>query len=106
MIRIRLIRNKYGISGLESSGHSPKNLGQKGENILCAAVSVLVQTLYLHLKNQGRIGTAEISDGFLSFEILSGFESDQIVLTSFGLIQDGLENLRNQYPKELELIGV
>ncbi len=105
MIRIKILRNRDGIFGLESSGHASRIHGSKGQNLLCAAVGVLVQTLYLHLSKEGFAEEAAIGDGVLDFKIRLGKESDPVVLTSVNLIQDGLENLREQYPSEIELIG-
>ncbi|EMF80203.1 PF04327 family protein [Leptospira weilii serovar Topaz str. LT2116] len=104
MIRIRIIHNGKFYSSLESEGHSPTSLGKKGENILCSAVSVLVQTLYLYLLQSGKVRPAEIRDGYLRFEVLA--EQDALIQNSFDLILSGLKNLKDQYPKEIELIGV
>ncbi|AYV55146.1 ribosomal-processing cysteine protease Prp [Leptospira kmetyi] len=103
MIRIRITRLGEFYSSLESEGHSPASLGKKGENLLCSAVSVLVQTLYLHLYQSGKAKPAEIRDGYLRFEVL---EQDALIQNSFDLILSGLKNLKDQYPKEIELIGV
>ncbi|MBW0432187.1 ribosomal-processing cysteine protease Prp [Leptospira yasudae] len=103
MIRIRITRNGEFYSSLESEGHSPVSLGKKGENLLCSAVSVLVQTLYLHLLQSGKAKPAEIADGYLRFEVL---QQDALIQTSFDLVLTGLKNLKSQYPTEIELIGV
>ncbi|EMJ92637.1 ribosomal-processing cysteine protease Prp [Leptospira alstonii] len=103
MIRIRITRFGEFYSSLESEGHSPASLGKKGENLLCSAVSVLVQTLYLHLLQSGKVKPAEIADGYLRFEVLG---QDALIQNSFDLILSGLKNLKGQYPKEIELIGV
>ncbi len=104
LIRIRIIHNGKFYSSLESEGHSPTYLGKKGENLLCSAVSVLVQTLYLYLLQSGKVRPAEIRDGYLRFEVLA--EQDALIQNSFDLILSGLKNLKDQYPKEIELIGV
>ncbi|XDD49481.1 ribosomal-processing cysteine protease Prp [Leptospira sp. WS92.C1] len=104
MIAIRITRKEDLYSSLESEGHSPTSLGKKGENLLCSAVSVLVQTLYLHLLQTGNVQPAEIRDGYLRFEILP--KDSVLIHNSFDLILSGLRNLKNQYPKEIELIGV
>ncbi|EMM87577.1 PF04327 family protein [Leptospira santarosai str. 2000027870] len=104
MIRIRITHNGKFYTSLESEGHSSASLGNKGENLLCSAVSVLVQTLYLHLLRSGKAKPGEIRDGYLRFEVL--VEQDALIQNSFDLILSGLKNLKNQYPKEIELIGV
>ncbi|EPG67672.1 ribosomal-processing cysteine protease Prp [Leptospira wolffii] len=105
MIRIQVLRKEGRILGLKSSGHASQAHGSKGQNLLCAAVGVLVQTLYLHLYKRGLAKEAVIGDGLLDFQIRPGKESDPEVLIGFGLILDGLENLKEQYPSEMELIG-
>ncbi|TGK28940.1 ribosomal-processing cysteine protease Prp [Leptospira gomenensis] len=105
MIRIRIAQQGELYSSLESEGHSPASLGKKGENLLCSAVSVLVQTLYLFLLQSGKVKPAEIRDGYLRFEVLPS-ENDALIHTSFELVLSGLKNLKRQYPKEIELIGV
>lgn len=105
MIRIKILRKGEEILGLESSGHASKMHGSKGQNLLCAAVGVLIQTLYLHLSKEGLAEEAVIGDGLLDFKIASGKTNDPKVLNSFKLIRDGLENLKEQYPSEIELIG-
>lgn len=104
LIRIRITHNGKFYSSLESEGHSPASLGKKGENLLCSAVSVLVQTLYLHLLQSGKVKPAEIQDGYFRFEVL--VQQDVLIQNSFDLILSGLKNLKDQYPKEIELIGV
>ncbi|TGK15193.1 ribosomal-processing cysteine protease Prp [Leptospira fluminis] len=105
MIRVKILRKGEGFQGLESVGHASTRQGAKGSNLLCAAVGTLVQSLYLHLWREGKAESAEIRDGFLKFEIRSGYETDLHVRANFGLVRDGLENLREQYPSEIELIG-
>lgn len=103
LIRIRITRTGEFYSSLESEGHSSISLGKKGENLLCSAVSVLVQTLYLYLLQSGKTKPAEIRDGYLRFEVLG---QDVLIQNSFDLVLSGLKNLKNQYPTEIELIGI
>ncbi|EPG73406.1 PF04327 family protein [Leptospira fainei serovar Hurstbridge str. BUT 6] len=105
MIRVKILRKGEEILGFESVGHASAEQGTKGSNLLCAAVGVLIQSLYLHLRKEGKAGPAEVRDGFLKFKILAGLENDPVVRTSFALVRDGLENLRDQYSSEIELIG-
>ncbi|PJZ25382.1 hypothetical protein CH352_15005 [Leptospira hartskeerlii] len=105
MIRVKILRKGEEILGLESSGHASKMHGSKGQNLLCAAVGVLIQTLYLHLSKEGLAEEAVIGDGLLDFKTVSGKTTDPIVNTSFNLVISGLVNLKEQYPSEIELIG-
>ena len=53
MTRITLFWGKESLLGLESRGHSGQ--GEKGEDIVCAAVSALVQALLLGIKDVARM---------------------------------------------------
>jgi uncharacterized protein YsxB (DUF464 family) len=51
---ITLFRGKEGLVGLESRGHSGRS--QKGEDVVCAAVSALVHALLVGLRDVARLG--------------------------------------------------
>lgn len=100
MIKIYLKKGNQYYTGLKITGHAPSLFGKKGENILCAGVSVLVQTLYLYLKEKGNILTEEVKKGYLDFSILSSGEETQ---KSFDLILTGIRDLKTQYPEFIEI---
>jgi uncharacterized protein YsxB (DUF464 family) len=54
---VTLFWGKNGLVGLECRGHSGQ--GVKGEDIVCAAISVLVETLLAGLRDVARVSEAE-----------------------------------------------
>ncbi|MDR3264487.1 MAG: ribosomal-processing cysteine protease Prp [Synergistaceae bacterium] len=56
MTVITLFRREEGLVGLESRGHSGH--AQRGEDVVCAAVSALVQALLLGLRDVARMEDA------------------------------------------------
>jgi uncharacterized protein YsxB (DUF464 family) len=55
--RVTLFWGKKGLVGLESRGHS--DFASEGEDIVCAAVSTLVQALLVGLRDVARVDDAE-----------------------------------------------
>jgi uncharacterized protein YsxB (DUF464 family) len=55
--RVTLFWGKEGLVGLESAGHS--GFAPAGEDIVCAAVSALVQALLVGLRDVARVDGAE-----------------------------------------------
>jgi uncharacterized protein YsxB (DUF464 family) len=55
--RVTLFWGKEGLVGLESEGHS--GFAPEGEDIVCAAVSALVQALLVGLRDVARVEDAE-----------------------------------------------
>ena len=53
MTRITLLWGEKGLLGLESRGHAGQ--GKKGEDIVCAAVSSLIQALLLGIRDVARM---------------------------------------------------
>ena len=94
-------QNKHIVS-FESKGHASLSNGKKGENLVCAAVSVLVQTLYLYLKKEGLLQKEEIKDGYLL--MILNLKPEEIIRNSFDIILTGLETLKKQHPEDIELL--
>lgn len=102
MIQIEIVKDKKGnYIGLVCQGHAPDSFGKKGNNILCAAVSVLVQTLHSHIKIMSNVSCETIRKGFLEFEVLKTSKETNL---SFEVILTGIHNLFRQYPEEIQLV--
>jgi len=98
-ISIEEIGGNY--KGITIEGHAPEEFGKKGNNILCAAVSVLGQTLHLHLQKEELVSEEKIEKGYLKFKVKDG--NPEKINTVFKVIIDGLENLQGQYPEEIRV---
>ncbi len=102
MITIEIKKDKKGnYTGLKSEGHATDSFGKKGNNILCAAVSVLVQTLFLHLKIMSNVSHETVRKGFLELEV-SGTNKETNL--TFEVIMTGIHNILKQYPEEIQLV--
>lgn len=71
MIRIEITKVSGRYSGLRITGHSPLSHGKPGENLVCAAVSILSQTLELCLYNSNQLSNHKKEKGFQEFLIMN-----------------------------------
>lgn len=100
MIKIRLFQGDTYYTGLQTTGHAPTLMGKKGENILCAGISTLAQTLYIYLKERNYLRKGEIKNGYLEFTVKTPDEQTQ---QAFELVLTGFRDLQQQYPDYIEL---
>lgn len=106
MTRIDVIRTESGVT-ISVIGHAK---GEKGSNVLCAAISMNAQLLeqtVADLAEEGelRCGNVDKSDGKLivSFTPDSRFEAD--VVRCVGVVLRGFEMLADKYPDDFRLSG-
>ena len=115
MIQIQILKTGENFKKLKVSGHAVTKKDNKGyfksekieerigENIICAAVSVLSQSFYLFCKKKEIVVYEKISNGFLEFEI----EDLKVEIKSaFEMAEIGLINLRDQYPNEIVIVYI
>lgn len=99
MIRIEIYRTLQGeINGFQVKGHA--GMAEKGQDIVCAAVSVLTQTVVLGLtKYLGLQPKVKRKDGYLAC-LLSQREQIETdtVQAIFETMALGLEEIVGQYP--------
>lgn len=100
MIEVVLFQEEGFFIGLKVTGHAPDTFGKQGQNILCAAVSMLSQTIYLYLKKRSLIESEIIQKGHLEFYTKKENRSN----IPFDIFLDGIQNLEGQYPTEIKLI--
>ncbi|MBE7411616.1 MAG: ribosomal-processing cysteine protease Prp [Leptospiraceae bacterium] len=107
MIEIWFKKQGNNYSKIKISGHSvtrndflkSEKIEEKiGLNVICAAVSILTQSLYIYCKEKGAVKSEKISNGLLEFE-LNKINSN--TNTVFEMVEMGLLNLKIQYPKEI-----
>ena len=83
--------------------------GKYGQDIVCAAVSVLMQTLANEVEEAARAGTVALGavahgDGWMKVEVTPTRESCNMVEAWVELVQDGLDALAESYPENVELV--
>ncbi|MDH5680284.1 MAG: ribosomal-processing cysteine protease Prp [Spirochaetota bacterium] len=85
-------------------GHS--SLGKKGNNLLCAGVSSLSQSIFLAIRDILKLELAwSKEDGYLKCVLpnsLTEKENEMVSLLIMTLIQ-GFEDLKRQFPREMTL---
>lgn len=103
MVKVRIIKNSMNcIEKVEVSGHA--DYAKHGEDIVCAAVSVLAQTIIIGLVEVLKQDIEyKISEGYLMFNLDNKNNNDSInaLLNTFEL---GIENITQGYGKYLKLI--
>ena len=108
MIRLVIYKNKGLYSGLDCEGHSSRLSGEKGNNIVCAAVSAVLQTLFLYLKKEKCIDAVKISDGVLLFRLVEIRNPKLSILVdqAFNMTLVGMEAISKEHPNEIEIVSM
>ena len=76
MMHVTVVRSKGHIVSLVADGHT--GYGIEGEDIVCAALSSIIQTAVLGLMRVAGISAdVETNDGYLSFELPKLNENDR-----------------------------
>ncbi|TGL55015.1 ribosomal-processing cysteine protease Prp [Leptospira kemamanensis] len=83
------------IAGIQLEGHSPTNLGSKGENLLCAGVSTLVQSAHSYLASQGSLEREEKRDGYLQFFVKQN--QKEVYQSLLAMVEFGLKSLEHSH---------
>lgn len=103
MTTIRLFYDGSRIYGVEAKGHT--GYADAGKDIVCAGVSVLVQTALLALdKVAGAVIQKQEGEGYLRYRVTSTdtktLEASDIILKS---IKVGLADIASEYPSHIKL---
>ena len=101
MIKIQIIIDNSQILKVEVKGHA--DYADKGSDIVCAAVSAIVQTAGHEVEKMSKNSTCE-KEGYYSI-ITEKIDDEnsrdaQIILKT---MQNGLAELQEQYPKNIKL---
>lgn len=89
------------IAGIQLAGHSPKNLGSKGENLLCAGVSTLVQSAHSYLASQNSLESEDKRDGYLEFLVKRDQRDGYQSLLS--MVEFGLKSLAGSHSEAISI---
>ena len=105
MLEISILLGQEGIlKQLEASGHASG--AKKGENIACAAASVLVRTAAILIENEKRVensGSAE-REGLFSLHV-HGYEHEcaKWLRGVCDFLVEGLKSIEREYPDSIQL---
>ena len=103
MTTVKLFYADGRIYAVEAKGHT--GYAQAGKDIVCAAVSVLVQTALLALQKVANAGTEKTEgEGYLRYKVTSTdsqtLQASDIILKSMKV---GLADIASAYPSHIRL---
>lgn len=105
MTNIKIYKRDLNYMGFESKGHA--DYGDGEYDIVCAAISILTQTLYFNLIDNCNIADSSIDskqdEGYLKILLKDNVENNEGVQNSFNFMIKGLELLKAQYSKYFKL---
>lgn len=111
MIEASVIRTVWndGKTGYEVKAKGHAGAGKYGQDIVCAAVSCLMQTLANEVEEAARAGLVALGavahgEGWMRVEVTPTHESCDMVEAWVELVQDGLDALAESYPENVELV--
>lgn len=111
MIEASVMRTVWndGKTGYEVKAKGHAGAGKYGQDIVCAAVSCLMQTLANEVEEAARAGLVALGavahgEGWMRVEVTPTHESCDMVEAWVELVQDGLDALAESYPENVELV--
>lgn len=109
MIRATVARTVWasGVTGYEVKAEGHAGAGEYGQDIVCAAVSVLLQTLANEVVEAARAGLLAVGvvahgDGWMKVEATPTAQTQDMVEAWVELVQDGIDALAESYPENVE----
>ena len=110
MIRATVARTVWasGVTGYEVKAEGHAGAGEYGQDIVCAAVSVLLQTLANEVVEAARAGLLAVGvvahgDGWMKVEMTPTAQTQDMAEAWVELVQDGIDALAESYPENVEL---
>lgn len=111
MIEASVMRTVWndGKTGYEVKAKGHAGAGKYGQDIVCAAVSCLMQTLANEVEEAARAGLVALGavahgEGWMRVEVTPTRESCNTVEAWVELVQDGLDALAESFPENVELV--
>lgn len=110
MIRATVARTVWasGVTGYEVKAEGHAGAGKYGQDVVCAAVSVLLQTLANEVTEAARAGLLAVGvvahgDGWMKVEMTPTDQTQDMLEAWVQLVQDGIDALAESYPENVEL---
>jgi uncharacterized protein YsxB (DUF464 family) len=104
MIKVHVVRNENNITSIKVTGHA--GYAEHGQDIVCAAVSALVETAVLGIENIACIRPMVIKkEGFFSIKLSEDIEQERmekamVILETMIL---GFKDISNSYPSYIRI---
>lgn len=110
MIEASVMRTVWndGKTGYEVKAKGHAGAGKYGQDVVCAAVSVLLQTLANEVTEAARAGLLAVGvvahgDGWMKVEMTPTDQTQDMADAWVELVQDGIDALAESYPENVEL---
>lgn len=110
MIKATVARTAWmsGVTGYEVKAEGHAGAGEYGQDIVCAAVSVLLQTLANEVTEAARAGLLAVGvvahgDGWMKVEMTPTAQTQDMAEAWVELVQDGIDTLAESYSENVEL---
>ena len=101
MIQIILYKNQSeNYFKLKATGHATFQNSQKF-NLVCASVSVLLETLLLNFQIMSNVSCETVGKGLLEFELLKPDQTSDLI---FSVFMVGLKKISQDHKNEIEII--
>lgn len=100
MIKVNHETDTY---GLQVSGHANAKRNAEGHDLVCSAVSALMQTLLYTATKSGHMLDHETEVGFMRIAITPGQRFTRDLQIMFRTVEDGIEMLAQAYPECIEI---
>lgn len=104
MIRIQVSKRYNFYTGLKVEGHASAKFGKQGNNILCAAVSAITQTLIMYLQTHDLLASFKAEKGLSKIECKKTYFGQLKINHAFDFVLVGLQDLQDTYPEEIEIV--
>ncbi|ABZ94228.1 Ribosomal protein [Leptospira biflexa serovar Patoc strain 'Patoc 1 (Ames)'] len=102
MIYSKIFKDLGGkIAGIQLEGHSPRDHGLSGENLLCAGVSTLVQSAHSYLASQDSLESEAKRDGYLEFFVKSN--QREALQSLLSMVEFGLKSLAHSHSEAISI---
>lgn len=101
MITIKRTHRPY---GLIVDGHAGSDKNGEGHDLVCCAVSALMQTLIYSASRQGHMVDHDTRDGHMEVRVHDEYTFDRLLAQTFMVVEDGLEMLAQAYPENIKFV--
>lgn len=101
MITIKRVHRPY---GLIVDGHAGSMMNERDHDLVCCAVSVLMQTLLYSASRQGHMIDHDTTEGHMEIRVNDDYSFDRLLAQTFMVVEDGLQMLADAYPKQIKFL--
>jgi uncharacterized protein YsxB (DUF464 family) len=103
LIQITIFKNaSENYSKLKATGHAT-NRDSTDFNLVCASVSVLVETLLLNFQIMSNVSRETVGKGLMEFELINPDQTTDLIFSAFMV---GLKKISQNHKNEIEIIYI